>query len=124
VIPHLKDAVFIRKHQQRRDLGFCIRRNFVKFGVLWTVKKSMLVFWVVTPSISISVSIFGVDVSEGVGSMFLQNVGIYLQVHTEPHIASIFRYFSPKDEGSMFLQNVSIYLQVHTAIQATRPTST
>jgi hypothetical protein len=43
----------------------------MKSEILRAVKMSMLVFWVSTP--------FGTEYG---GSMFLINVGIYLQVHT------------------------------------------
>jgi hypothetical protein len=47
--------------------------SFMRFDVLTAVKISMLVFWVVTlPGFR----------PEDAGSMFLQNVGIYLQTYT------------------------------------------
>lgn len=46
--------------------------------------------------------------------MFLQNVGIYLQVHAELQpTAPVLR---TENGGSVFFQNVGVYFQVHTAL--------
>jgi hypothetical protein len=60
--------------------------NYVRFEILTAVKMSMLILWVV---MSCGLLGFGGTyclhlhfTPESGGSMFLRNVGVYLQVHT------------------------------------------
>jgi hypothetical protein len=52
----------------------------VRFEVLTAVKMKMLVFWVADLQVDINVE-EGHTIRAEEGSMFLQNVGIYLQVY-------------------------------------------
>jgi hypothetical protein len=66
--------VFISDFYTSSTGKFCPTR--MRFEVLTAIKMPMLVFWVVTPC-----GLLGGYPEDG-GSMFLRNVGIYLQVHT------------------------------------------
>jgi hypothetical protein len=110
-----------------------IRSISIKLTIA-VLKTSMLLYWFVTPC-----GIVGRHQRFGEtyclhrqgDSMFLQNFGIYLRVHTasQPRRTTLtssppWKAHSPEDRGSIFLRNVLMYVRVHTASQPKRTTST
>lgn len=79
----------------------CIKLSFfsltvshsMTFQVLMAVKMLLMLIWVVTPCVLVSI---------------YQHFEKHWYLHTSPH--------GIKDGDSMFLPNTDIYLQVHTAI--------